>query len=485
MEEKVKKKSIAFLILLATTLFLNVGCNNAVNLDDDGTLDEYGLTASERKALEGEDLDRLNEIGSREFVLPTETASSFIYKILRGNKNYVRSVNRGRVSGSYIAMVGQGSGSDKAVSTNEANGYGMRLAIYGWKGVRVTSAGAARYRQKYKDIFDNIWRLQHSFLSKEKTGLHSWIIPNDFDISKSSTTATDGELDIAYALLQADKLWGSNGSINYKAEAKIIINAIAEHLIETKSLKGKEYTYLLIGDWCKSNSNGSSYYSRPCDWMIHHFRTFIRFLESEGQGNSDTVGRYRNLIKTAEEVIDRNIWGSGLMPDFIRFSSFTPGHVKAADPGDDFIKSLKEKTPSDHYAWNSCRIPWRLAMDLRQEGRSTAYTAAKALRRIYNTTLKGKWVFETGSDYYLNGVTANSEYESAFGSPFAASMIGRMSFINSPGEGQYLSNILIKQKDFISTQFLGDPQYGYFGDCITAFCLVILENDKRVISAPY
>ena len=41
-----------------------------------------------------------------------------------------------------------------------------------------------------------------------------------------SYSATDGDLDIAFGLLLADKQWGSAGAINYLAEARKVIAAI-------------------------------------------------------------------------------------------------------------------------------------------------------------------------------------------------------------------------------------------------------------------
>ncbi|WP_449437807.1 glycosyl hydrolase family 8 [Pedobacter steynii] len=53
-------------------------------------------------------------------------------------------------------------------------------------------------------------------------------------VSVGRSCATDGDMDIAYALLLADKQWGSSGKINYKAEAISIINALKASIIHTK-----------------------------------------------------------------------------------------------------------------------------------------------------------------------------------------------------------------------------------------------------------
>ena len=43
-----------------------------------------------------------------------------------------------------------------------------------------------------------------------------------------TSSATDGDMDIAYSLLLADKQWGSDGEIDYLKQGKKVIDAIME-----------------------------------------------------------------------------------------------------------------------------------------------------------------------------------------------------------------------------------------------------------------
>jgi len=45
---------------------------------------------------------------------------------------------------------------------------------------------------------------------------------------EGADSATDGDLDIAYALLLADNQWGSSGSVDYKAEALAVLSDILD-----------------------------------------------------------------------------------------------------------------------------------------------------------------------------------------------------------------------------------------------------------------
>lgn len=490
-----KIKSIPIFILLATTLLLCIGCNNVISTpSDDGNLDKYGLTQAERKALEGEDLDSFkwhatdkiegfedfNNSRSREFKVPeSKSASSFIHAILRGENKYIRTVNRNGVSGMYIAMTGEGPDGGKGLTTSEATGYGMRLAIYGWKGVHVSNYASYNYRNEYKNIFDNLWKLQHSFPSNlsKKTTLHSWYIPKTLNPEDSSDAATDGELDMAYALIQAHDLWGSSGEIDYKTEAGKILNGIVR-LTDSTKVYGKKTTFLKVGDWA-SDGTYKGLHTRPSDWMLHHFRTFVKFIKAENiQVGPFTLGTLERLIEGTEFLIQKSPWTSGLMPDFINLEN---GIMEPSS--DKFSDLMGEKVNAKRYSWNACRIPWRLAMDVRHEGKWGV--SATALNKIFKTTLHGKSALHSGSCYRLDGSVANIEYESAFGSPIAVSLISRMRAIKFYGEWVFLNKKYQREMEVISSQFSGDPKWGYFGDCITAFCLVILENDKHVIEAPY
>jgi len=48
----------------------------------------------------------------------------------------------------------------------------------------------------------------------------SWIIAKTEKKSGDSDSATDGDMDIAYALILADRQWGSGGAIDYLGQAK-------------------------------------------------------------------------------------------------------------------------------------------------------------------------------------------------------------------------------------------------------------------------
>lgn len=89
---------------------------------------------------------------------------------------------------------------------------------------------------------------------------------------------------------------------------------------------------------------------------------------------------------------------------------------------------MGEDVEYENYSWNLCRIPWRLAMD-----------------GAISTNPKTK--------------EKNTAFESAFTAPFVTSLIGKMTFISSSGEGRYFSYKYSTAKAEISTQFSGCQEW--------------------------
>lgn len=473
-----KKRSNSFLLLfIAMIVFM--GCNNEM-----GSLQE--------------ETSRIDD--SREVKLPeSRSAGQLIYQFLHGENAYVKRIYDDYVYGRYVAMKGQGDGeyTPDHISTSEAMGYGMRLTAHEAQSMVVTNGSMARYKLSLKYFFNDLWRVQHAFLSNRNTGLHSWVIPTSMDPKDRSTAAADGDMDIAYALLQAHKIWGSPNSnpngeiINYKAEALKIIEAIATHMTATAKINGVDITYITVGDWVSKGTFWAEY-SRPSDWMIHHFRTFQRFLADEGLERSESYATYGKLIKGAEYVLDLNLFGTGLMPDFIHFNEKT-NKIEPADPNSQFVIAMAEDTRSDAFSWNACRVPWRLAMDVVQERyASSTKSSRNTLKNIYYTTYRGVTSsLGTGSGYELDGTMYNPEFEIAFAAPIVLSIKGFT--VTSYEMAKGIEGIINKERRILTSQFMGrdpnlgpnDEDYTYFGDAILCFSALILEGNSRALQSPY
>ncbi len=77
-----------------------------------------------------------------------------------------------------------------------------------------------------KEIFDRLWRWARTYMQHQsgpREGYFAWSCKTD-GTHNSEGAASDGELYFVTALIFASNQWGDNTGINYKAEAKRILN---------------------------------------------------------------------------------------------------------------------------------------------------------------------------------------------------------------------------------------------------------------------
>ncbi|MGW4650125.1 glycosyl hydrolase family 8 [Kitasatospora sp. NPDC004289] len=244
-----------------------------------------------------------------------------------------------------------------------------------------------------------------------------------------SDSATDGDMDVAYGLLLADKQWGSTGTYNYKDLAVKHINAIkASEVNPTTKL-------LLLGDW---SSSGDQYYyiSRSSDWMIDHFRAFRK---ATGDASWDTIRTAHQNLITSQQT--KYAASTGLLADFVVNTNTTP---KPA-PGE-----VLESANDGDFGWNACRDPWRIGADAVTSGDSASLASARKI----NSWIKSK----TGGNanaivtgYKLNGTAFDSGNDMAFTAPFAVAAM------TDPGSQAWLDALWAKM---VATQITPSVYYG-------------------------
>src|SRR5262249_16447233 len=127
-------------------------------------------------------------------------------------KTYVRQSNGATPGGGYYVFMKGTGGSGNEITTSEAHGYGM-----------IIFALIAGYDIHAKQYFDGMFNMFDKHRSKNNPNNMSWVIDKSELKSKDQDSATDGDMDIAYALLLAHHQWGSNGNIDYLSQARKII----------------------------------------------------------------------------------------------------------------------------------------------------------------------------------------------------------------------------------------------------------------------
>ena len=84
-----------------------------------------------------------------------------------------------------------------------------------------------------QSLFDNLWKYEQSHL--DSSGLMNWEIgPDNTITSGGAGAATDGDEDMAWALVMADRQWGGRGSLidTYLNFATTLINLIWNHEVD-------------------------------------------------------------------------------------------------------------------------------------------------------------------------------------------------------------------------------------------------------------
>nr|WP_225953662.1 glycosyl hydrolase family 8 [Kibdelosporangium phytohabitans] len=313
----------------------------------------------------------------------------------------------------------------------EGQGYGMTVA-----------AMMAGKDTQAKKIFDGILKFVKAHPSVNNKDLHAAEQDANCKSVNGSDSATDGDLEIAYGLLIADKVWGSAGSVNYLSEARRVINAIKASEVNSST------KFPLLGDW--GNDGKYKTASRSSDWMPGHFRAF-----EKATGDS-TWGQIRTKAENAVSQLQSQYASkTGLLPDFVVNTGSTP---KPA--GANFLEGKYDGA----YSWNACRDPWRLGADAITVQGSAALNQVRKM----NTWIKSA----TGSDpakintgYTLAGTKTESGEHPCFTAPFAVAAM------TDPGSQEWLDKLFTQINNF------GPDSSDYYGTGITLQVLLILSGN--------
>lgn len=292
---------------------------------------------------------------------------------------------------------------DNAAQTvSEGIGYGMLIMVYMDNSQNNTQAK-----------FDKLWRYYNSFLNTQ--GLMNWKI-DGFSGVAGQNAATDAEVDVAVALMEAYKQWGDEKYLN---DAKNLIGKIAEFEVN-------ENGYLKPGDSWDDKKN-PSYFSTAA---LELFKKASPF-----DWNRVITNSYNLLEKSRNQA-------TGLVPDWCS----EDGNALA------------------DYGYDAARTPWRIAWAYAWYGHSDA----KDICSTIASWISGK----TGNDggkvvdgYGLDGSNKGSYCNTTFLGPFAcAGMVD--------GKHQsWLDNSYQKLSAMTTTQ---DP---YYSQSLKVITLLLLSGN--------
>lgn len=246
------------------------------------------------------------------------------------------------------------------VTVSEAHGCGMLIA-----------AMMSDYDSGAKAVFDGMYRYYLAHLSSigphlmacRQSDTGSALIDDD-----EAGSATDGDLDIAYALLIADRLWGSSGGINYRQAAELVIGDIMQYEIN------RIYWVPQIGDRAhdpdeKPRESGGQWggaggftgpdqpvseeypytaVTRSSDFMPQYFSAFAKITGDD---------RWTTLFNKVNSIVHYYVTFAAfpLLADYLAEGRYGIwGGV-----GTNFPESEYDGC----YYYNACRTPWRIGTE--------------------------------------------------------------------------------------------------------------------------
>jgi len=338
---------------------------------------------------------------------------------------YVRKSNGVTPGGGYYVYMKGTGGDGNEITTSEAHGYGMLIF-----------ALMAGYEKDAKAYFDGMYNMFDQHRSTVNPNCMSWIIDKTEECKYDDGSATDGDMDIAYALLLADKQWSSEGCINYRQLSK---EMITEGL--KKSCMSLSSQRAMLGDWDKDQWS-----TRSSDWMVGHFRAYYA-----ATGDTFWLDAAEKVYELINSITSTYSSTTGLMPDFI------VGETPKPAP-EYFLNEFKE---TDEYNWNACRYPWRIAADYAHYNTPEAKQVLVQLLDFIMIETEGE-PGNINAGYYLNGEPMVDYTDGAFVGPLV---------LASTVDEKYQS-FLNKGWDQMKTM-----QANYFGDTICLLNMIMISGN--------
>lgn len=323
------------------------------------------------------------------------------------------------------------------VTVSEAHGYGMLIFAH-----------MSDYDKNAKEYFDGMYRYFKAHLSDIGPNLMSWQqcdngvelidgAENGSMVGGPCDSATDGDMDIAYALLLADSIWGSDGEIDYYSEAVAVINDIMKYEVN------HEYWILTLGDWVSECSPNEKYYSaaRASDFIVQYMPVFAK-----ATGDDNWMKVYDATYDIINDMVEE--YKTGLLPDFIIRNS----NGKFVPAGAGFLESEND----GNYYYNSCRTPWRISMDYIINKNENALAFANAVDSFMIQASKND-PWEIMSGYKLDGTPVEDYNDLCFVAPCLISA----SCGENSGWHDKVRSVVINYGEDV-----------YYGDTIKMLCLI-------------
>lgn len=323
----------------------------------------------------------------------------------------------------------------KNLTVSEGHGYGMLLA-----------ALMAGHDPDARTIFDGLYLYFRDHPTATHANLMAWYQDRSCADAQGVDSASDGDLDVGYALLLADRQWGSCGTVDYLAEAKKVIADLKAGDAD------RSMRYVLLGDW--ATPADTKYYpsTRTSDFMLEHYRGF-----QAATGDAAWKGLVDATYALVATMQANWAPATGLLPDFVVDPLGTPTPAKAG-----FLEGRNDGA----YSYNACRTPWRLATDFLVAGDARAKVAVDRM----NDWIRGA----TGGD----PTKIRAGYELG-GTPVSGSNYVTMAFVAPLGVGAMVDASNQAWLDAIWDLVVATPVTtdGYYENTLKMLAMVVMSGN--------
>ena len=294
-------------------------------------------------------------------------------------------------AGAFARVKKPDSGSVIGSTVSEGIGYGMILAVY----------------MDDQKLLDNLWSYEQLHL--DGNGLMNWeIAPDGTVTSGGSGAATDGDEDMAWALVMADRQWGGKGALSdtYLDIAKKLID-----LIWTNEVDHTRGEMLKPGDqWGNVDVTNPSYFAPA------YYRVFGQVTGKTDDWNKVVTANYDILEKSLNATSGNA--NNGLVPAWCD-SSGKPVVAFSGAP--------------TNFQNDSTRTPFRVGQDYCYFGQARAQSYLAKISSFYASIGVAKIV----DGYELDGTP---KPDKAVGGLQAASFVGPAG-VGAMSDAQYQSFI--------------------------------------------
>jgi endo-1,4-beta-D-glucanase Y len=244
-------------------------------------------------------------------------------------------------AGGFLRVRRPNSGSPVNSTNSEGIAYGMTAAVY----------------MDDQTVFDQLWKYEQIHL--DANGLMHWEIKPDGSGPSGTGAATDGDEDMAFALIMADKKWGGSGSLadTYLNYAKKQIDLIWR--FEVDHTRGDVLT---PGDQFGGGQVINISYFAPA-----YYRIFGKVSGKTADWNKVVDSSYLALFAALNST-NKNV-DNGLVPAWS-----TPAGVPTVPSG---------TSHPIHHQLDSSRTPFRIGQDYCWFGEPRALTYLQKISSFY------------------------------------------------------------------------------------------------------